>query len=422
MTVERDGRPEVSGAPAGGAAARAMLSTREFIPLIALLMSLVALSIDAMLPALPEIGSDLGAAQRNDAQLVVTALFLGLGVGQLLFGPLSDCIGRKPAICAGLAMFMAGCVVSIFAPTFETMLAGRVLQGIGVASPRVVTMALVRDQYEGRRMARIMSFAMAVFIIVPAIAPALGQGILWIADWRGIFATFFAIAAIACAWLVVRQPETLPPERRAPFSPVAIGRSALEVLKIRSAMGYTLAAGCAFSPFIAYLSTAQQIFQDAYGVGALFPLYFGGLALAFGVAALVNGHLVMRYGMRRLSDISALFVALVSLVFWAAAFAYDGLLPLWMFLLSLTLIFAAVALLFGNLNALAMQPLGHVAGVGAALIAAISTLVSVPVGALIAYRFDGTLYALMGSFAAFGVGTSVAMWWAAGGRRAGARD
>ena len=187
-------------------------------------------------------------------------------------------------------------------------------------------------------------------------------------------------------------------------------------------MGYTLAAGCSFSPFIAYLSTAQQVFQDAYGVGALFPLYFGALALAFGVAALVNGHLVMRYGMRRLSGISAVVVALVSLVFWAVSFAFDGLLPLWMFLLALTLIFAAVALLFGNLNALAMQPLGHVAGVGAALIAAISTLVSVPLGALIAYSFDGTLYALLGSFAIFGVGTFAAMQWAAGGEEASARD
>ena len=415
-------RPEVSGEAAGGATTREMPSSREFIPLIALLMSLVALSIDAMLPALPAIGSDLGAAQRNDAQLVVTALFLGLGFGQLLYGPLSDSIGRKPAICAGLAMFMAGCIVSIFAPTFETMLAGRVLQGVGVAAPRVVTMALVRDQYEGRRMARIMSFAMAVFILVPAIAPALGQGILWIADWRAIFVTFFGIAAIACAWLVIRQPETLPPERRAAFSLLAIGRSAVQVLKTRTAMGYTLAAGCSFSPFIAYLSTAQQVFQDAYGVGALFPLYFGALALAFGVAALVNGHLVMRYGMRRLSGISAVVVALVSLVFWAGSFAFNGLLPLWMFLLALTLIFAAVALLFGNLNALAMQPLGHVAGVGAALIAAISTLVSVPLGALIAYSFDGTLYALLGSFAVFGVGTFVAMQWAVGGEEAPAHD
>ena len=413
-------RPEVTGGESPGAAARGMLSSREFIPLIALLMSLVALSIDAMLPALPAIGSDLGATQRNDAQLVVTSLFLGLGFGQLLFGPLSDFIGRKPAICAGLAMFMAGCIVSVFAPTFESMLAGRVLQGVGVAAPRVVTMALVRDQYEGRRMARIMSFAMAVFILVPAIAPALGQGIMWIADWRAIFVTFFAIAVIAFAWLAIRQPETLPAARRIPFSPRALGRSALKVLSNRAAMGYTIAAGFSFSPFIAYLSTAQQIFQDGYGVGALFPLYFGGLALAFGAASLVNGHLVMRFGMRRLSSVAALSVALISFVSWAGAFAFDGVPPLWMFIASLLLIFAAVALLFGNLNSLAMQPLGDVAGVGAALIACLSTLVSVPLGGFIGLRFDGTLYALLASFSLFGVGTFLAVRWASRGGDASA--
>ena len=408
----------VSGKTAEQATGRSMLSAGEFVPLIALLMALVALSIDAMLPALPEIGNDLGAAERNDAQLVVTALFLGLGFGQLLFGPLSDFIGRKPAICAGLALFLAGCIVSILAPTFEAMLAGRVLQGIGVAAPRIVTMALVRDQYEGRRMARIMSFAMAVFILVPTLAPGLGQGILLIADWRAIFVTLFATAALAGVWLMLRQPETLPAERRMRFSFRALAGSALEVLSNRQAVGYTLGIGFIFAPFVAYLSAAQQIYQDAYGVGALFPVYFGALALAFGASSLVNGHLVMRYGMRRLSSVAAMGVTLVSLASWAGAFAFDGLLPLWMFVVSLMLVFAAIGLLYGNLNALAMQPLGHVAGVGAALIALLSTLISVPLGGLIGYSFDGTLYALLGAFALFGAATCVAIHWAARGRDA----
>ena len=395
------------------AVGRPMLGTGEFVPLIALLMALVALSIDAMLPALPDIGSDLGAAQRNDAQLVVTALFLGLGFGQILFGPLSDYIGRKPAICIGLALFMAGCIVSIWAPTFEAMLAGRVLQGIGVAAPRIVSVALVRDQYEGRRMARIMSFAMAVFILVPTLAPALGQGLLWVADWRAIFIMLFATAAIAGIWLSLRQPETLPAERRMPFSFRALAQSTLEVLRSRQAIGYTLAIGFIFSPFIAYLSTAQQIFQDAYGVGALFPAYFAALALSFGVTSLVNSHLVMRYGMRRLSNLAAIGVTFVSLASWGGVFAFDGLPPLWLFIVSLMLVFGGVGLIFGNLNALAMQPLGHIAGVGAALVALISTLVSVPLGGVIGYTFDGTLYALLGSFALFGAATFAAMRWAA---------
>ena len=193
-------------------------------------MSLVALAIDAMLPALPAIGRDLGAPHPNDVQFVVTALFLGLGFGQILYGPLSDHTGRKPAIYAGLAVFMAGCLVSIFAPTFEVMIAARVLQGIGVAGPRIVVMALIRDLYGGPRMARLMSFAMAVFILVPAVAPALGQGILWLSGWRAIFVTFFAAAAVAFAWFALRQPETLPAARRRPFSLRAIGGAVREIL------------------------------------------------------------------------------------------------------------------------------------------------------------------------------------------------
>ena len=389
----------------------------EFIPLIALLMSLVALSVDAMLPALPAIGQDLGAPRPNDVQLVVTSLFLGLGLGQMLFGPLSDRIGRKPAIFAGLLLFMAGCLVSIFASTFETMIAGRVLQGIGVAGPRIVTVALVRDQYEGPRMARLMSFTMAVFILVPTIAPALGQGILWLGGWRAIFTTFFAIAAVAFAWFALRQPETLPDARRRPFSPRAIGRAVLEVVRIRAAFGHTVATGFVFAPFVAYLSSAQQIFQEAYRTGALFPLYFGVLALAIGGAALVNGRLVMKYGMRRLSNAAAGCITLVSLVAWAGAFAFDGLPPLWLFMGYLMAVFLCIGLVFGNLNALAMEPLGHVAGVGAAVVASLSTLVSVPLGGFIGQSFDGTMYVQVGAFAVFGAAMLAAMRWAEGGGR-----
>ncbi len=390
------------------------LRTGEFVPLVALLMSLVALATDAMLPALPAIGHDLGAPRRNDVQFVITALFLGLGLGQIVFGPLSDRIGRKPAIHAGLVLFMAGCLMSIFAPTFEVMIAGRVLQGIGVAGPRIVTMALVRDQYEGRQMARLMSFAMAVFILVPTVAPALGQGILWLGGWRAIFTTFFAMAVIAFAWFALRQPETLPAARRRPVSPRAIGGAVLEVLRIRATLGYTLATGCAFAPFVAYLSSAQQVFQEAYRTGALFPIYFGVLALAIGGASLANGRLVMKHGMRRLSRAATVSITLVSVVAWTLAFAFEGLPPLWLFMAYLLVVFLCIGLLFGNLNALAMEPLGHIAGLGAAVVASLSTFISVPLGVLVGQSFDGTMYAQIAAFAVCGAGAFVAMNWAEG--------
>ena len=385
------------------------LRTAEFIPLIALLMSLDALSTDAMLPALSAIAHELGAARANDAQFVITSLFLGLGLGQMLFGPLSDRIGRKPAIHTGLTLFMAGCLVSHFASTFETMIAGRVLQGIGVAAPHVVTMALVRDQYEGRRMARLMSLALAVFILVPTIAPALGQLIMWFAGWRAIFATFLAIAVVALAWLALRQPETLPAEHRRPFSPRAIARAVAEIVRIRAALCYTLASGFVFAPFIAYLSSAQQIFQQAYDTGALFPAYFASLALAIGAALLLNGRLVMRHGMRVLCKVASTLVAAVSLATWVGAIAFDGLPPLWLFMVYLASVFVCVGVLFGNLTALAMEPLGHIAGVGAAVVASLATLVSVPLGMLIGQRFDGTMYTLIGAFALFGAATHAAL-------------
>ena len=391
------------------------LRTAEFVPLVGLLMSLVALAIDAMLPALPAIGRDFDVSRPNDVQLVIMSLFLGLGIGQLLFGPLSDSIGRKPAVHAGLALFMIGCLVSIFAPTFEVMIAGRVLQGIGVAGPRIVTMALVRDQYEGRLMARLMSFAMAVFIMVPTIAPALGQGLLIVGGWRAIFVTFLVIAAIVFAWFALRQPETLPADRRRPFSPRAIGQAVGEILRIRTALGYTIATGFVFTPFVAYLGSAQQIFQDSYGTGALFPLYFGVLALSFGVGSIVNGRLVMKYGMRRLSKGAAAAIALISLVACPVAFVFDGLPPFWLFMCYLLSVFVSVSLLFGNLNALAMEPLGHIAGVGAAVIASLATFISVPLGGLVGQGFDGTMYTLIGAFAVSGLATLAAMRWAEGG-------
>ena len=393
------------------------LRTAEFVLLIAFLMSLVALATNAMLPALPMIGRDLGAPHPNDGQFVITSVFLGVGIGQIVFGPLSDRIGRKAAIHAGLALFMAGCVVSVFASTFDAMIAGRVLQGIGVAAPRVVTMALVRDRYEGARMGRLMSMVLAVFILVPSVAPALGQVIIWLAGWRAIFTTFLVIAAIAFAWLAVRQPETLPPERRRAFSPSAIGRAVIEIVRIRAALGYTLATGFVFAPFVAYMSSAQQIFQQAYHTGALFPAYFAVLALATGGALLVNGRLVVRYGMRRLSAVAAGAVTLVSVVAWAGALAFEGLPPLWLFIAYLMSVFVCVGFMFGNLSALAMEPLGHVAGAGAAVVSSLSTLIAVPLGILVGQRFDGTMYPFIGAFAIFGAATYAANVWAKGASR-----
>ena len=388
------------------------LRTVEFVPLAALLMSLVALSVDAMLPALPVIGEDLGVQRANDTQYIITALFVGLGIGQIFFGPLSDSIGRRRAVFAGLTVFMAGCLVSAFATTFEIMIAGRILQGIGASGPRIVTMALVRDQFSGKQMARIASFVMAVFILVPAVAPLLGQVILWIGSWRSIFTTFFAVAATAFVWFLIRHPETLNPAHRRALSVKFIGEAIGDILRIRSTIGYTLAIGLVFAPFVGYLSTAQQIFQDAYSTGSLFPLYFGVLALAIGFGLVANDKLLLRYGMHQIANSASIAVTIASFVALTAFIAFDGLPPLWLFMTYMMTIFVFMGAIFGNLNALAMEPLGHVAGMGAALISSISTFVSVTIGTAIGQTFDGTVYFQVSSFALFGLFTVAAMHWA----------
>lgn len=392
-----------------------VLRTGEFVPLIALLISLGALAIDGILPALPAIGEDLGVVNRNDVQFVIAAVFLGLAAGQFFFGPLSDRVGRKPAIHVGLILFMAGSLMSVFARTFEVMIVGRVLQGIGVAGPRVVTMALVRDQYEGRQMARLMSFATSLFILAPTIAPALGQGIEWLAGWRAIFASFFGIAVVAFVWFAVRQPETLPAARRRPMSLRAIGSAAVEVVKIRSALGYTLASGLLFTPFLAYISAAQQIYQDVYDTGTLFPFYFGSLALVIACMSFVNGRLVLKHGMRRLSTTAIVAFTIAAAVAWALTVALGGVPPFWLFMTYQLCVFVWAGLLFGNLSALAMRPLGHIAGIGATVVTSLPTLVSVPFGAFVGYSFDGTLNSLTAAYALCGAAAFAAMRWAEGG-------
>ncbi len=383
----------------------------EFVALMAMMISLVALSIDAMLPALPEIGRELGVRRENDNQLVISLLFLGMAAGQMIFGPLSDSVGRKPAIYLGLGLFILGCLLSLLAASFPVMLFGRALQGFGVAAPRIVTMALVRDQVGGRAMARVMSFVMSVFILVPVVAPLLGQLILAVAGWRAIFGAYLVHALLAAAWLALRQPETLPPQLRLPFSPSRLILTLREIAASRRACGYTTVAGLVSGAFVGYLNSAQQLFQVQYSLGRRFPLYFAVLALAFGGATLVNGWLVMRLGMRRLTRTALATLGGLSLLFCALALWWAGQPPLWILMLYLLMAFFCVGILFGNMNALAMQPLGHIAGVGAAVVGSLSTFVALLLGTLIGQAYNGTILPLVAGFALLSIAAMGVMKW-----------
>ncbi len=386
--------------------------TVEFIVLVALLTALVAMSIDSMLPALGLIATDLGAYQSNDRQLILSMFFAGLTLGTLIFGPASDTTGRKPAIFAGLLVFALGSLLCVFSTNFTMMLWGRVLQGFGAAGPRVVSLAMVRDGSSGPAMARVMSFVMSVFMLVPILAPSIGQGILLVAHWRMIFVALLVMALIATVWMAYRQRETLPKERRSALSLTALASAAATFLRHPVAMAYTIAVGCIFGAFICYLGTSQQIFQEQYGQGKLFAVWFGLFAVAIAIAMIVNGRLVMRFGMRTLSQWALRGSIALSVLFLIASLAMAGHPPLWLLGLYLFLNFFCSGMLFGNYNAIAMEPMGRIAGMAAAISGSLSTLVALVTGTLIGQLYDGTVIPLAGGFTALTLAAFVLTEWA----------
>ncbi|RKZ14180.1 Bcr/CflA family drug resistance efflux transporter [bacterium] len=390
----------------------------EFVALMAFMTSLVALSIDAMLPALPMIGSDLGVQSENATQMVVTMLLVGMAVGQVIYGPVSDSVGRKPPVYAGLAIFLLGSLISLIATDFRMMLAGRLLQGLGVAGPRSVSIALIRDLHAGRNMARVMSLIMSVFVLVPIIAPVIGQGILMLASWRAIFALFLVLGLLVLGWFGLRQPESLSPEHRKPFSLASILRGFLAVLRQRAAIGFTLTSGLFSGAFVGYLSSSQQVFQDTYSVGPRFALWFALLAASIGVASLVNGRLVLRLGMYHLATLALRTLSGLSIVFLAWSWWNSGVPEFALFMTYMIAAFFCVGIVFGNINSLAMEPLGEIAGVGAAVVSSLSLTISVGLGALIGMSYDGTILPMVGGFAILSTLSLPLMVWAAKGRPA----
>lgn len=379
------------------------LSFREFVAMMALMMSIVALSIDSVLPALGVIGSELAAKNSTDTQLLVVYLFIGLAVGQLFFGPLSDAIGRRRAISIGFVVFFIGTVISLSANDMAGMLVGRFLQGVGLSSPRTVSIAIVRDLYEGRQMASVMSFIMMIFILVPMIAPLLGQLVLAVTNWQGIFLVMLLVGAVALGWYLLRQGETLPVAVRAPFTAGRVLSVVRFMLAERSCLFYILAVGVTNGPFIFYLSSAQQLFEVSYGLGQWFPLYFAGLSFTIGISSFINGKNVVKFGRRNTAKFALLATVIGSTVFSGVSLYYEGLPPLWLSTAYLMAVFLCVGLMSGNLNALAMDNLGHIAGIGSAIVGSLSTLISALFAIVVGYFFNGAIYPLVLAFLVAGI-------------------
>lgn len=380
----------------------------SYLAIMALLTSIGALTTDIMLPALGIIGRDLGVANVNSTTLVVTAFFLGMAIGQLLVGPLADSYGRKPVVLGGYVVFIIGCLLSMLADSWILMVAARVLQGVAAAAPRVVVVAIVRDEYRGRVMARIMSIIMAVFILTPILAPLLGQGLIYMGGWRATFAGLIIVALPTALWFRHSIRETLPMARRRPFTLRAIGEGIIQVCRSRVTVIYMIAMGFISGPFIGYLGSARQIFQDIYGVGDMFVIYFAVGSISAGAASLLNARLVMRFGMRRLTGIAIAALTALSGGLWVWTLP-GGMVDFATFMAWQIASVFCIGMIFGNMQAIAMEPLGHIAGLGAAIFGAGSTFISLPLSWMVSGHFDGTVMPLIIGFTIMGAITLVMM-------------
>jgi MFS transporter, DHA1 family, multidrug resistance protein len=361
----------------------------EFVVAIASIMALNPLAMDMMLPALPNIASAFHITIANRPQAILSTFLIGFGVGQFIMGPLSDRFGRRAVLIDGMALYCIGSVVAIMASSFETLLLARVLQGVGTSATRVIATSIVRDCYSGRRMASVMSLAMMVFIAVPVIAPSLGQAVMLLTQWRGIFVMLMLYGVLALIWSALRMPETLPVSERKSLAIRDVLGAFRQTVTNRQTLGYALAAGGVQGSLFAFVFSSQQVFTEIYGLGHYFPLAFAAIAIGVAVAGFLNARFVGRLGMRVISHGALVgFVAVAGIMLVAVTM---HMLPLPLFIVLAALMMFAFGLMFANFTSLAMEPQGHIAGTASSLYGSITTLLAIGIGIRIGQDYDGTL-------------------------------
>ena len=387
---------------------------REFVLLCACLMAMNALSIDPMLPALPAIGRDLAIPHPNDRQLIISAYFMGLGVGSLLFGILSDRFGRKRVLGSAMVLFILASMACAGAQSFTMMLAGRACAGFFAGASRVITVGIIRDCFKGDAMAQVMSLIFAVFMLIPVIAPSLGQAVLWFAPWRWIFWILSLLASLILLWMMTRLPETLKPENRLRISARAVFRTISVVIRTRSSIGYMLASGVVMGGLIGFILSVQQVFFDVFHANAIFPIAFATIAGSMGIGSLVNSRLVSRFGARRLSQGALLALILNNAIHLAVIMTGHESLASFMLFQALTML--CVAFTASNFSAISMEPFSKGAGAASSFQAFLTTAVSSLLGSLVGRAFDGSTLPLTAGLLAFGSASFLILLWTEKGK------
>ncbi len=373
----------------------------EFICMMAALMAINALAIDVMLPGMQEIGASLGEPDENRRQLVITSYLLGFSLMQLAFGPLSDRFGRRGPLAAGVAVYVIAAIGAVFVPTFAPLLLLRFVQGMGAAATRVITVAIVRDVFGGRQMAEVMSLIMTMFMVMPVIAPSIGQVVMLFGEWHLIFVFMAVIAAVILGWMWLRLPETLHPEYRRPFTLASVMTGFKVVMTNRLSLWYTLAMSVILGALFGFINSAQQVYVGIYGLGVWFPVAFAAVAGLMSAASFANSKLVMRIGMRRMSHGAlAGFIAASGILAVMAAFGPVPF-PIFIGLFALAMVF--FGMIGSNFGAIAMEPLGALAGTASSVQGFIQTVIGAVSGGLIGQAFDGTVFPLTLGFGTVGI-------------------